>query len=912
MKLTTRRGFVKYFPLFFWLWSFFSSTDSEKKTLNVALIGDLTVSGDTLSVHNYINDRNLTKISLQLEAFPLNGTSFEDISKRFCSKVLDSNVTVIILQTKRDKLACFVEHLASYFKIPVISSGKAAPLLSAKKHFSIYVRELPSSSSTLQFTVLVDLFRYAGKRRAFIIVSDDTSYELALQYFNENDDGISSNIINLAASEKQDIIQQLLRIKSSTACAVFLLCNSKLAHLILWLAKDLRLISDDVLWILSEKSLRDIQDVYMLPSLIYLMRQHKYERWEDFNRRHLIDSLSLVQRTFESMSDDVVQDYLRKPSNCSQTPVWKKGEQLHRLLSVAANDKRSLKNQAYEILYLQTPDDKEKVWVQLGKWTAEGLSFQPSQLSNSEENSISEITRLRAAVVEYPPLTMKANFDENNGCFQGLECKKFIGNTANFTKHCCYGLAIDVLKYVASQLQFEPIVYFVRDGNYGAKNTTADTWNGIVRDILDEEADIAIDLMANEARSEVIDFSLRWTHAGLALLVLVGEKKVDQLDFSFFYPFTTYLWISIIGVVNLFLGVLWLADRISPYGHHRSRRPGFRDGFDLSGSMWYCWGMCFDNQFVDSRPRSFSARAMAVVLAIFALMCVTSYTANLTAHLLSDDTIPDVTGIRDPKITDPNTAISYGVVKSSYVDSYFELNEDPIMQSMFQRMRDKKHLVNNFTDGVERIKHRQLDVFISEVLSLDYEVAKQKSPTYPRLQVVGANEPFAETGYSYAFRKNSPWKPKFDFVINRMKADNKPSDLYKKWVSSGEDKSEDRHQLLSVRSLSGVFFLGASLALVASFFLFLENKLFAKGFIYANICADPIVEKGQRKLSAEVKRKLLDFSKFAKEGEEYPDISGYMHNRRRRTLMLKSLYNPKSVKRKYEETGEQVTATSSV
>lgn len=140
----------------------------------------------------------------------------------------------------------------------------------------------------------------------------------------------------------------------------------------------------------------------------------------------------------------------------------------------------------------------------------------------------------------------------------------------------------------------------------------------------------------------------------------------------------------------------------------------------------------------------------------------------------------------------------------------------------------------------------------------------------------------------------------------------RPSDLYKKWVSSGEDKSEDRHQLLSVRSLSGVFFLGASLALVASFFLFLENKLFAKGFIYANICADPIVEKGQRKISAEVKRKLLDFSKFAKEGEEYPDISGYMHNRRRRTLMLKSLYNPKSVKRKYEETGEQVTATSSV
>lgn len=132
MKLTTRGGFVKYFPVFFWFWSFFSSTDSGKKTLNVALIGDLTGSGDTLSVDNYINDTNSTKISLQLEAFPLNGTSFEEISKRFCSSVVESNVTVIILQARRDKLVCFVEHLASYFKIPVISSGKAAPLLSAK------------------------------------------------------------------------------------------------------------------------------------------------------------------------------------------------------------------------------------------------------------------------------------------------------------------------------------------------------------------------------------------------------------------------------------------------------------------------------------------------------------------------------------------------------------------------------------------------------------------------------------------------------------------------------------------------------------------------------------------------------------------------------------------------------------
>ena len=59
-----------------------------------------------------------------------------------------------------------------------------------------------------------------------------------------------------------------------------------------------------------------------------------------------------------------------------------------------------------------------------------------------------------------------------------------------------------------------------------------------------------------------------------------------------------------------------------------------------------------------------------------------------------------------PQITAPDSIITYGVVKSSYVDSYFELNEDPVMQSMFRRMRDKKHLVDNFTDGVERVRNR--------------------------------------------------------------------------------------------------------------------------------------------------------------------------------------------------------------
>ena len=185
-------------------------------------------------------------------------------------------------------------------------------------------------SDTLQFTVFLDLLHYVGKKQAYIIVSDDISYGLALQHNNENE-FFSVTIINLGSPDitQQDIIKQLLRIKSSTTHAVYLYCDSKLAHFILWLAKDFRLINNDILWVVSEKALQDIQDLYTLPSSIYLIKTERCSSQEQYDRRQLIDSLKIVQRTFDSIDGEVVQDYLRRPTDCFSSPTWTKGQQLH-------------------------------------------------------------------------------------------------------------------------------------------------------------------------------------------------------------------------------------------------------------------------------------------------------------------------------------------------------------------------------------------------------------------------------------------------------------------------------------------------------------------------------------------------------------------------------------------------------
>ena len=140
----------------------------------------------------------------------------------------------------------------------------------------------------------------------------------------------------------------------------------------------------------------------------------------------------------------------------------------------------------------------------------------------------------------------------------------------------------------------------------------------------------------------------------------------------------------------------------------------------------------------------------------------------------------------------------------------------------------------------------------------------------------------------------------FSFLFHR------PSQLYKKWVSSGRSVSEEHHERLDTHSLSGLFFLGSSLVVASFIFLFFENRLYSAGFIYKDMQATETYKKGKRKFSTEVRKKLLlKRSKRQEEEKEettelYPDISNYLHDRRRSNVMLTSMYNPKSTRSKYD------------
>lgn len=144
MKLVAQREFLKYFILYFWTCNFLLVIESRTHLTNVkvGVFLDQRSHGATIDDYNS-NSSSFSRISLQNKTILLHGLSLEEISRTFCSNVLESNVTVIILQTKHENIERFVGHLASYFKVPVIGSVSQGSLLPEKvrkkgKNFNLH------------------------------------------------------------------------------------------------------------------------------------------------------------------------------------------------------------------------------------------------------------------------------------------------------------------------------------------------------------------------------------------------------------------------------------------------------------------------------------------------------------------------------------------------------------------------------------------------------------------------------------------------------------------------------------------------------------------------------------------------------------------------------------------------------
>ncbi|XP_066156861.1 glutamate receptor ionotropic, kainate 2 isoform X2 [Euwallacea fornicatus] len=271
-----------------------------------------------------------------------------------------------------------------------------------------------------------------------------------------------------------------------------------------------------------------------------------------------------------------------KPTNlsCDIEKPWDDGMSLYNYLDSVSNlhgltgnlefQKGKRSNFKVDLLKLK----KEEV-RKVGTWTpAEGINItDPNAFYDQHAPNITLIVMTR----EERPYVM-------------------VKDDQNLTGNARYeGFCIDLLKWIAGQVGFQYTIKLVPDHMYGVYDPETKQWNGIVQQLMEKKADLAVASMTiNYARESVIDFTKPFMNLGIGILFKIPTSQPTRL-FSFMNPLAVEIWIYVLAAYLLVSFTLFVMARFSPY-EWNNPHPCHQDSdvvenqFSVSNSFWFITG----------------------------------------------------------------------------------------------------------------------------------------------------------------------------------------------------------------------------------------------------------------------------------------------------------------------------------
>ena len=377
------------------------------------------------------------------------------------------------------------------------------------------------------------------------------------------------------------------------------------------------------------------------------------------------------------------------------------------------------------------------------------------------------------------------------------------------------GYCIDLLTKLCEKLNFDYKLYLVPDGQFGAQDILNGEWNGMVKEIINGKADIALaSFTISPARQNVIDFTQPFIDLGLT--ILMKTTKTDQaVFFSFLKPFTNTLWL-LIALSSIFVAfLLWFFSTFSPYGFYgRSVQTPFhkapkdylkrRHALRLTNALWSSL-VYYVGQSADAlHPVSASGR-LTVAMYWFAIIIILStYTANLAAVLTIRSFNSPISGVEDLA---RQKEILYGTVKNSQPEAFFMTSPIPSFVTMYQFMKYHKTMVQDSEEGILKVKQGGY-AFIWDSVVLEHVVHTSECGT---LTTVG--KLFGKIGYGLGLPKDSLYTKQISTVILELRHKGYTDFLEQKWLRSHggcnqrvNDNGEAGSQI-TITDMAGVFFL---------------------------------------------------------------------------------------------------------
>ncbi|XP_023599044.1 glutamate receptor ionotropic, NMDA 3B isoform X2 [Myotis lucifugus] len=425
-------------------------------------------------------------------------------------------------------------------------------------------------------------------------------------------------------------------------------------------------------------------------------------------------------------------------------------------------------------------------WATLGSWQDGRLELEPGGAAVQPPSPLGAQVRpkLRVVTLVEHPFVFAREPDEDGQCPAGQLCLDpgtndsatldalfaalANGSVSHALRKCCYGYCIDLLERLAEDTPFDFELYIVGDGKYGALRDGR--WTGLVGDLLAGRAHMAVTSFSiNSARLKVVDFSSPFFSTSLGIMVRARDTA-SPLG-AFMWPLHWSMWLGVFAALHLTALFLTLYEWCSPYGlTPRGRNRG--TVFSYSSALNLCYAILFGRTVSSKTPKCPTGRLLMNLWAIFCLLVLSSYTANLAAVMVGDKTFEELSGIHDPKLHHPSQSFRFGTVWESSAEAYIKKS----FPEMHAHMR--QHSVPTTPHGVAMLTSDppKLNAFIMDKSLLDYEVSIDADC---KLLTVG--KPFAIEGYGIGLPQNSPLTSNLSEFISRYKSSGFIDLLHDKW-----------------------------------------------------------------------------------------------------------------------------------
>ncbi|CAD5119499.1 DgyrCDS8104 [Dimorphilus gyrociliatus] len=478
----------------------------------------------------------------------------------------------------------------------------------------------------------------------------------------------------------------------------------------------------------------------------------------------------------------------------------------------------------------------EKTWKEIGSWNSKLKKLQMTRVTfpggkTKPPESKTQRQRMKIVTLEENPYVIYSNPNNVTGkCLPHAKLCRIASKeqvavsteTINPNHYqCCSGFCIDLLLKLSKELHFDFELFQVRDGKWGAYNTDRGEWNGLIKDILDKEADMVVtSLKINPERAAAIDFSVPFLETGISIIVRVQEGVISPT--AFLKPYDMYSWCIILAFcVNASGVAVFLFEWLSPYGLDRGSGVLKGHRFSLFRALWLIWAILFGAAVNVDNPKGMSSKFIGSIWALFAMVFTASYTANLAAFMITKDHYEKLSGIQDWRLINAKQLkppFKFGTVPDGSTETNLKHNFPQMHEYMKQFNKSTVKL------GVEAVKDGSINAFIYDATVLEYIASKDDDC---KLKTVGAW--YAMTGYGMGFPKKSPWKAVIDRYILKFQQEGELERLQEYWLRGGctaAEGGEESSAELGVPNFTSAFLLLIAGMLLGLIILFLEHMLF--------------------------------------------------------------------------------------